>query len=56
MKKELDYGLNKYSTYIEFKNKVESSKKKLKTNIFKIKKKKIKKLLAMEQQLNQVRF
>ena len=36
--RELKYGINKYSTYIEFKNKVESSKKKLKQIFLKLKK------------------
>jgi len=40
LNRELRYGINKYSTYIEFKNKVESSKKKLKQIFLKLKKKK----------------
>ena len=36
---ELRYGINKYSTYIEFKNKVESSKRKLKQIFLNLKKK-----------------
>ena len=39
LNRELRYGINKYSTYIEFKNKVESSKKKLKQIFLKLKKK-----------------
>ena len=39
LKRELRHGINKYSTYIEFKNKVESSKKKLKQIFLKLKKK-----------------
>ena len=38
LNRELRYGINKYSTYIEFKNKVESSKKKLKQILLKLKK------------------
>jgi len=38
LNRELRYGINKYSTYIEFKNKVESSKKKLKQIFLKLKK------------------
>ena len=41
LNRELRYGINKYSTYIEFKNKVESSKKKLKQIFLKLKKKNI---------------
>ena len=55
LNRELNYGINKYVTYIEFKNKVESSKKKLKQILLKLKKK-TKKLLVMEQQLSQARF
>jgi IS4 transposase len=40
LNQELNYGINKYATYIEFKNKVESSKKKLKQILLKLKKKK----------------
>ena len=40
LNRELKYGINKYSTYIEFKNKVESSKKKLNQILLKLKKKK----------------
>ena len=36
---EIKYGINKYATYIKFKNKVENSKKKLKQIFFKLKKK-----------------
>ena len=39
LNQELNYGINKYATYIEFKNKVESSKKKLKQILLKLKKK-----------------
>jgi methylation protein EvaC len=39
LNRELRYRINKYSTYIEFKNKVESSKKKLKQIFLKLKKK-----------------
>jgi len=39
LNRELKYGINKYSTYIEFKNKVESSKKKLKQIFLKLKEK-----------------
>jgi methylation protein EvaC len=39
LNRELRYGINKYSTYIKFKNKVESSKKKLKQIFLKLKKK-----------------
>ena len=39
LNRELKYGINKYSTYIEFKNKVESSKIKLKQIFLKLKKK-----------------
>ena len=39
LNQELRYGINKYSTYIEFKNKVESSKEKLKQILLKLKKK-----------------
>jgi len=39
LNRELKYGINKYSTYIEFKNKVESSKRKLKQIFLKLKKK-----------------
>jgi methylation protein EvaC len=39
LNQEMRYGINKYSTYIEFKNKVESSKKKLKQIFLKLKKK-----------------
>ena len=39
LNRELGYGINKYSTYIKFKNKVESSKKKLKKIFLKLKKK-----------------
>jgi len=39
LNRELRYGINKYSTYIEFKNKVESSKKKLKQIFLNLKKK-----------------
>jgi len=39
LNQELKYGINKYSTYIEFKNRVESSKKKLKQIFLKLKKK-----------------
>ncbi|MBC8299565.1 MAG: methyltransferase domain-containing protein [Pelagibacterales bacterium] len=39
LNQELNYGINKYATYIEFKNKVESSKKKLKQIFLKLKKK-----------------
>jgi IS4 transposase len=55
LNQELRYGINKYSTYIEFKNKVESSKKKLKQIFLKLKKK-TKKLSVMEQQLSQAQF
>ena len=37
--RELKFGINKHSTYIEFKNKVESSKKKLKQIFTKLKNK-----------------
>ena len=40
LNQELRYGINKNSTYINFKNKVESSKKKLKQIFLKLKKKK----------------
>ena len=40
LNQELKYGINKYVTYIKFKNKVESSKKKLKQILLKLKKKK----------------
>jgi len=40
LNRELRYGINKYLTYIEFKNKVESSKKKLKQIFLRLKKKK----------------
>ena len=39
LNRELRYGINKYSTYIEFKNKVESSKRKLKQIFLNLKKK-----------------
>ena len=39
LNRELRYRINKYSTYIKFKNKVESSKKKLKQIFIKLKKK-----------------
>ena len=39
LNQELNYGINKYTTYIEFKNKVESSKKKLKQILLKLRKK-----------------
>ena len=39
LNRELRYGINKYSTYIEFKNKVESSKRKLKQILLKLKEK-----------------
>ena len=39
LNQELNYGINKYATYIKFKNKVESSKKKLKQILLKLKKK-----------------
>ena len=39
LNRELRYGINKYLTYIEFKNKVESSKKKLKQIFLRLKKK-----------------
>ena len=39
LNRELKYGINKYSTYIEFKNKVESSKRKLKQIFLNLKKK-----------------
>ena len=39
LNQELRYGINKYSTYIEFKNKVESSKRKLKQILLKLKEK-----------------
>ena len=39
LNRELKYGINKYSKYIKIKNKVESSKKKLKQIFFKLKKK-----------------
>jgi len=55
LNRELRYGINKYSTYIEFKNKVESSKKKLKQIFLKLKKK-TKKLSVMEQKLSQAKF
>jgi methylation protein EvaC len=35
---ELKYGINKYSTYVKFKNKVKNSKKKLKQILLKLKK------------------
>ncbi len=38
LNRELRYGINKYSTYIKFRNKVESSKKKLKQIFTKLKK------------------
>ena len=40
LNRELRYGINKYSTYIVFKNKVESSKRKLKQIFLNLKKKK----------------
>jgi len=39
LNRELSYGINKYSTYIKFKNKVESSKRKLKQIFLNLKKK-----------------
>ena len=39
LNREVSYGINKYSTYIEFKNKVESSKRKLKQIFLNLKKK-----------------
>jgi len=39
LNQELRYGINKYLTYVEFKNKVESSKKKLKQIFLRLKKK-----------------
>ena len=39
LNRELRYGINKYLTYVEFKNKVESSKKKLKQIFLRLKKK-----------------
>ena len=39
LNQELRYGINKYSTYIKFKNKVESSKRKLKQIFLNLKKK-----------------
>ena len=39
LNQEIKYGINKYATYIKFKNKVENSKKKLKQIFFKLKKK-----------------
>ena len=39
LNKELKYGINKFSTYIKFKNKVENSKTKLKQIFLKLKKK-----------------
>ena len=39
LNRELRYGINKYSKYIEFKNKVESSKRKLKQILLKLKEK-----------------
>ena len=44
---ELNFGLDKYSTYIKFKNNVEKSRKQL-MKIFSKLKKKIKQLLVME--------
>ena len=39
LNREVSYGINKYSTYIEFKNKVESSKRKLKQIFLNLKQK-----------------
>jgi methylation protein EvaC len=39
LNREVSYGINKYSTYIEFKNKVEISKRKLKQIFLNLKKK-----------------